>query len=141
MAIEASVRSAVPDRPAVQLRSPLTVWWVTLALVLLGDAVLTLAGICGWTPVDTLDQKIDLLNLRHRWPEVHRFFLDYVLLGQRGPSTFVTLPIFLWLCRSRRSFRPLVMLITALVVLNVSVGVVKVATGRWGPLVTRQAQA
>jgi membrane-associated phospholipid phosphatase len=132
-------RSATVQWLLARLRRQLTPLRLAFGLVLLAYIALTVAVIAGWTPVDALDQKIDLLRLRRRWPQVHRFFLDYVMLGQRGPSTFATLPIFAWLAWRRRSWQPLFRLAVALLVLNLSVGVVKVATGRWGPLVTRQA--
>lgn len=124
---------------AIQLRRQLTPRRIGFGLVLLAYLALIGVVIAGWTPVDALDQKVDLLRLRRRWPEVHRFFLDYVMLGQRGPSSFVMLPVFAFLSWRHRSWQPLARLLVALLVLNLSVGVVKVATGRWGPLVTRQA--
>lgn len=133
------LRHRLPPWLAPRVRRQLTPRRIGFALVLLAYFALIGVVIAGWTPVDALDQKVDLLRLRHRWPEVHRFFLDYVMLGQRGPSTFVMLPLFALLSWRRRSWRPLTLLGVALFVLNLSVGVVKVATGRWGPLVTRQA--
>lgn len=130
---------AASQRLTGLLRRQLTPRRIGFALVLLAYLALIGVVIAGWTPVDALDQKIDLLHLRQRWPAVHRFFLDYVMLGQRGPSTFAMLPLFALLSWRRRSWRPLLLLALALVVLNLSVGVVKVATGRWGPLVTQQA--
>jgi membrane-associated phospholipid phosphatase len=91
------------------------------------------------SPLDDLDQQIVALDLRGRWPGWHRFVLDYVMFGQRGPSTLAALPLIVWVARRRRSFAPFVMLGTALVLLNLSVGVIKVATGRYGPLVTAHA--
>jgi undecaprenyl-diphosphatase len=132
-------RSAVGRWLLARLHRQLTPLRLAFGAVLLAYIALTVAVIAGWTPIDALDQKIDLLRLKHRWPQVRRFFLDYVMLGQRGPSTFATLPIFAWLAWRRRSWQPLFRLAVALLVLNISVGVVKVATGRWGPLVTRQA--
>jgi undecaprenyl-diphosphatase len=55
------------------------------------------------------------------------------MLGQRGPATLLFLPFFFWVAWRRRSTAPLVMLVTALILLNVSVGVVKYAIGRVGP--------
>lgn len=57
----------------------------------------------------------------------------YVMLGQRGPATLLFLPYFIWTALRLRSARPLVMLGVALVLLNVSVGLVKIAVGRIGP--------
>ena len=55
------------------------------------------------------------------------------MLGQRGPATLVFLPLFIWLAWRRRTTYPLVVLAVSLVLLNVSVGIVKLATGRVGP--------
>ena len=60
------------------------------------------------------------------------------MLGQRGPATLLFLPWFIWVAKRDRSPRPLVLLGTSLVLLNVSVGVVKYAIRRVGPLSTQQ---
>ncbi|MEO8888791.1 MAG: phosphatase PAP2 family protein [Jatrophihabitantaceae bacterium] len=85
------------------------------------------------SPLNTLDANIAGLHLHRRWPGINRFMLDYVMLGQRAPSTMLALPWFLWICRRHRSFTPLIRLATALLLLNVSVGIVKITTGRYGP--------
>jgi undecaprenyl-diphosphatase len=93
------------------------------------------------SPLLTLDQ--DVLNLQLRWhyPQWAHPVATYVMLGQRAPATLVALPWFLWRCWMSRSARPLVMLGTALLVLNLTVGGVKEATGRLGPLATHQVHA
>jgi undecaprenyl-diphosphatase len=50
----------------------------------------------------------------------------------------VALPWFVWMSWRFRTARPLLLLGTALVVLNLSVGVVKLATGRQGPRQTHK---
>lgn len=62
------------------------------------------------------------------------------MLGQRGPSTAVALVWIGWLCRARRTLDPLIRFGVALLLLNVSVGVVKIGTGRWGPRITSHAR-
>ena len=104
-------------------------------IVYLALVVMVIVG----SPLDNLDQQIAALDLRGRWPGWHRFVLDYVMFGQRGPSTLAALPLIVWIARRRRSFAPFVTIGTALVLLNLSVGVIKVATGRYGPLVTAHA--
>jgi undecaprenyl-diphosphatase len=86
------------------------------------------------SPVLSLDKSILNLNLQANFPGYRRVIADYVMFGQRGPATLLALPVFFWLAWRERSTRPLVMLATALVLLNVTVGVVKYATGRMGPL-------
>jgi membrane-associated phospholipid phosphatase len=132
-------RRVRPRRSVELLRRQLTPRRIVFALVLLAYVALTVVVIAGWTPVDSLDRKIDLLHLRNRSPGAKHFFLDYVMMGQRGPSTLAMLPIFAFICWKRHSLRPCVQLVVALAVLNLSVGAVKVATGRWGPLATSRA--
>jgi membrane-associated phospholipid phosphatase len=108
-------------------------FWVTLAAYVL----LTVGVIMIHSPLLALDEWFYGLHLHVEHPQYERFVLDYVMLGQRGPATLVFLPYFCWVAWRTRSSRPLVMLGTALVLLNVSVGVVKLFTGRLGPQQTR----
>jgi membrane-associated phospholipid phosphatase len=107
-------------------------FWVTLLVY----ALVTL-GIMLETPLLDMDTWFYGLHLHVDYPQYERFVLDYVMLGQRGPATLVFLPYFIWVAWRTRSSRPLVMLGTALVLLNLSVGVVKLLTGRLGPQQTR----
>lgn len=94
------------------------------------------------TPVLSLDSYLKGLDLRHRLPESWKKWISfYVAFGQRGPSTLVFLPFFIWTAWRQRSPQPLVRLVTALILLNVSVGIVKVITGRLGPLHTHNTHA
>jgi undecaprenyl-diphosphatase len=86
------------------------------------------------SPVLTLDQYLAGLHLKAEYPGWRPWINGYVIFGQRGPATLAFLPVFLWAAWRSRSKRPLVMLVTALVLLNLSVGVVKYATGRVGPM-------
>jgi membrane-associated phospholipid phosphatase len=106
-----------------------------LTLVLLAYLGLTLAVVFR-SPVLTLDTHLSHLHLSRRYPSWRPVVKGFVLFGQRGPATLAFLPVFAWLTWRRRSSRPLVMLGTALVLLNLSVGVVKLAVGRVGPLQT-----
>lgn len=120
--------------------SPRRISWraVAFAVLLLAYILLTL-GVIFRSPVLSLDTDLVKLDLRHRYPEWKHPILDYVMFGQRGPATFAFLPYFLWVAWRRRSTQPLVLLGTALLLLNLSVGVVKLATGRIGPLHSHQA--
>ncbi len=115
-------------------RAPRVSWRVwALGALLAVYALLTVAVIYR-SPLLRLDSWFYDLHLQRQiaqgWKPVIR---DYVIFGQRGPSTLVFLPFFFWVAWRTRSSRPLVMLVTALVLLNLSVGVVKVAIGRVGP--------
>jgi membrane-associated phospholipid phosphatase len=133
----AGLRPAV-GRPLASLRSALTWRHAVFALTLAVYAALTIMIITG-SPIDTLDEKIVALHLHARWPGINRFMLDYVMLGQRAPSTLLALPWFVWLCHRHRTFTPLIRLATGLLLLNISVGIVKIVTGRYGPLRTTNA--
>ena len=111
---------------------------VSFGATLLTYVLLTLA-IMFRTPVLTVDKWVYGLHLHVQYPQYNRFVLDYVMLGQRGPATLMCLPYFFWVVWRTRSPHPLVMLGTSLVLLNVSVGVVKLLTGRLGPRQTRLA--
>jgi membrane-associated phospholipid phosphatase len=113
---------------------------IWFALVLFAYIVLIL-GVIRWSPFLTIDKDVFRLDLRQRYPEWFYPLHTYVMLGQRAPATLVALPWFVWRAWKSRSPRPLVMLGTALIVLNLSVGVVKVATGRLGPRATPQVHA
>jgi membrane-associated phospholipid phosphatase len=124
-----------PRLPARDTRVP----WRAIAFVaLLIVYVLLILGVVHRSPLITMDRDIWHLNLRARWPQWWSVLNTYVMLGQRAPSTIVALPWFIWMCWRFRSARPLLTLGTALIVLNLSVGVVKLATGRQGPRQTHK---
>jgi membrane-associated phospholipid phosphatase len=73
---------------------------------------------------------------KHMWgkhPQYHWPVFYWVMLGQRGPATLAFLPLFIWTAWRRRTTQPLVLLVTSLILLNVSVGIVKYSIGRAGP--------
>jgi membrane-associated phospholipid phosphatase len=111
----------------------LTARGVTFAAVLAAYIVLTILVLVP-SPILTLDKTLFDLHLLGHHPGYRGFIDWYVLFGQRGPATLAFLPFFFWVAWRERSIRPLVLLVTALVLLNVTVGVVKYATGRIGPL-------
>lgn len=87
------------------------------------------------SPVGRFDRYVYTLHFRRDILTTFQydFLLKYVYLGQRGFATFVFLPYFIWTALRLRSARPMVMLVVALILLNVSVGLVKIITGRIGP--------
>ena len=127
-------------QPAPARRSPwlalCTPRWAVFFAVLVGYAVLT-AGVMFRTPVLTLDDTLYGLHLHVRHPALEPLAHVLELLGQRGPATLLALPYFFWVAYRSRSSRPLVMLGIALIVLNLSVGVVKVLCGRLSPQQSR----
>lgn len=132
--MDQSTRAPVARTRPVSRRAAL------FALVLFLYLVLIL-GVIQWSPFLTLDRDVFRLGLPGRFPEWFHPVHTYVMLGQRAPATLVALPWFVWRSWKSRSSRPLVMLVTALIVLNLSVGVVKLATGRIGPSATRHVHA
>jgi membrane-associated phospholipid phosphatase len=110
------------------------------ALVLFAYLILIL-GVVHWSPFLTIDRDVFHLDLVQHYPGWFYPLHTYVMLGQRAPATLVALPWFAWRAWKSRSPRPLLMLVTALIVLNLSVGVVKIATGRLGPHATPKVHA
>jgi membrane-associated phospholipid phosphatase len=102
-------------------------------LGLLVAYVLLTVAILLKTPVLDIDSSIVKLNLKGTYPKLYHPIHTYVTLGQRRPLTQYVLPILLAISLWRRTPRPMISMFVAIVVLNVSVGVVKVATGRLGP--------
>jgi membrane-associated phospholipid phosphatase len=103
------------------------------AVLLAIYAVLTVLVVVRNGPTVRLDEWVANLRLKHRWPGLYDWINFYIHIGQRAPSTAVALPWILWRCWRLNSKTPFVRLVAALLLLNLSVGVVKVATGRIGP--------
>jgi membrane-associated phospholipid phosphatase len=124
------VRTPVAHPPAsteVSLRA------VAFGVLSVAYGLLTLGVLVDPSPVLSADQW--WLN-QHMWgnhPQYHYVIYHYVILGQRAPATLAFLPVFIFVAWRERTSRPLVMLATSLLLLNVSVGVVKYAIGRIGP--------
>ncbi len=108
---------------------------VVFALLVVVYVAVTV-GVVHRSPLLTLDTDLFRLDLKARFPQWRDFVKYYVMFGQRGPATLVFLPWFCWVAWRNRTPRPLTMLGAALVLLNLSVGVVKLLTGREGPLQT-----
>ncbi|MFJ1757108.1 phosphatase PAP2 family protein [Kitasatospora sp. NPDC088134] len=91
-----------------------------------------LAVLTGSRLVD-LDWALQRLHPYRQWPGALPYLDVWVVAGQRGPTA---LAACLWLglrCRRTRSARPLLVMGTALLLLNLTVGGVKLLTGRLGP--------
>ncbi len=122
--------------PAHRTRSRATIrlsWRGVLVIAAVAGYLLLTLGIVFHSPVLTLDADLFGLNLRQNHSDWKPWVTVVELFGQRGPATLVFLPLFVWMAWRGRTTRPLVMLGASLILLNLSVGVVKLATGRLGP--------
>lgn len=80
-----------------------------------------------------LDWQIMFFRPYEQWPQVHAF-LDYlVVLGQRGPTAVMVAAWLGWRSWRQHTLRPLIALGVALLLLNITVGSVKLGLGRLGP--------
>ena len=80
-----------------------------------------------------LDWWVMMFKPYEHWPALQPFLNIYVIAGQRGPSSIVVGIWLAWRCWRQRSWRPLLVMGVALVLLNMSVGAVKIGMGRLGP--------
>jgi len=113
----------------------------TLFLIVLGAYVLLTAAVVFGSPLDIIDRTAAASDLAHHFPRATPWVLRYVMLGQRGPSSHVAFVYLVYRAARQRSWRPLVLFITALTMLNVTVGAIKLATGRLGPALTTHPRA
>ncbi|WP_066944541.1 phosphatase PAP2 family protein, partial [Streptomyces lushanensis] len=81
----------------------------------------------------TLDWKVMLFRPYQQWPDLHAFLDYFVVLGQRGPTAVMIAAWLGWRSWRQHTLRPLLALGTALLLLNVTVGAVKLGLGRLGP--------
>lgn len=128
-----SARRAVPEaHPKLTVRTSPRVltFWILLAVYV----AVTVLVLVPSSPLLSFDQALAGLHLKAHHPAYRPWIDGYVTFGQRGPATLAFLPFFIWVAWRQRSKRPLVLLGAALVMLNVTVGVVKYATGRVGPM-------
>ncbi|KIF70540.1 hypothetical protein HY68_21280 [Streptomyces sp. AcH 505] len=81
----------------------------------------------------TLDWKVMLFRPYQQWPGLHAFLDYFVVLGQRGPTAVMIAAWLGWRSWRQHTLRPLLALGAALLLLNVTVGAVKLGLGRLGP--------
>jgi undecaprenyl-diphosphatase len=136
-ALETTPLPARPRRPR-RPRRRITIRRAAFVILAALYLALTVAVVLP-SPVIDLDRSLFGLDLYDRAPSLWPGINTYVMLGQRAPVTFAALPWMLWRCWRMRTRTPLVRLLVALFVLNVSVGVVKLFVGRNGPLHTPNA--
>ncbi|MGW2658243.1 phosphatase PAP2 family protein [Streptomyces sp. NPDC001478] len=80
-----------------------------------------------------LDWKVMLFRPYQQWPGIHAFLDYYVVLGQRGPTAVMVACWLGWRSWRQHTLRPLLTLGASLLLLNLSVGAVKIGLGRLGP--------
>ncbi|HET6860061.1 MAG TPA: phosphatase PAP2 family protein, partial [Streptomyces sp.] len=81
----------------------------------------------------TLDWKVMLFRPYEQWPELHAFLDYFVVLGQRGPTAVMVAAWLGWRSWRQHTLRPLLTLGASILLLNVTVGAVKLGLGRLGP--------
>ncbi|MER5641935.1 phosphatase PAP2 family protein [Kitasatospora sp. NPDC002227] len=94
--------------------------------------LVVVAVLCDTKLVD-LDWALKQLRPYKRWPEIQPFLNVWIVAGQRGPSAIVASVWLGWRCWRARTVRPLLVMGAALLLLNITVGAVKIVTGRLGP--------
>ncbi|MFH8618575.1 phosphatase PAP2 family protein [Streptomyces sp. NPDC017979] len=80
-----------------------------------------------------IDWKVMLFRPYQQWPQLHAFLDYFVVLGQRGPTAVMVAAWLGWRSWRQHTLRPLLALGVALLLLNVTVGSVKIGLGRLGP--------
>ncbi|MFI8080999.1 phosphatase PAP2 family protein [Kitasatospora sp. NPDC086009] len=103
-----------------------------LALTSLGY-LMVVAGVLLDTPLVDLDWAVRLARPYERWPGPQPLLDNWVVAGQRGPSAVAAFAWLGWRALRLRRLRPLLVMGAALLLLNVTVGAVKIVTGRLGP--------
>ncbi|MET9385064.1 phosphatase PAP2 family protein [Streptomyces sp. NPDC002928] len=122
-----------PERPAhidvpKMSRHRLVLFSATLAFYL---AIVWAVVITSW--LVRLDWQVMFFRPYQQWPEIHAFLDYYVVLGQRGPTAVMVAAWLGWRSWRQHTLRPLLMLGTSLLLLNITVGAAKLGMGRLGP--------
>ncbi|WP_124266529.1 phosphatase PAP2 family protein [Streptomyces sp. ADI98-10] len=121
-----------PEPPKIEAprmsRHRIALFGGTLAFYL---AIVWAVLITSW--LVALDWKVMLFRPYQQWPELHAFLDYYVVLGQRGPTAVMVACWLGWRSWRQHTLRPLLVLGTSLLLLNVTVGAVKLGLGRLGP--------
>ncbi|WP_326696757.1 phosphatase PAP2 family protein [Streptomyces sp. NBC_01754] len=121
-----------PEPPKIEIprmsRHRIALFGGTLVFYL---AIVVAVLVSSW--LVALDWKVMLFRPYQQWPELHAFLDYYVVLGQRGPTAVMVAAWLGWRSWRQHTLRPLLTLGTSLLLLNVSVGAVKLGLGRLGP--------
>ncbi|MDJ1136766.1 phosphatase PAP2 family protein [Streptomyces iconiensis] len=118
-----------PRLPATRMsRIRLSLFSTTIAFY-----VAIVVAVLASTWLVQLDWQVMLFRPYKQWPEVHGFLDAFVVLGQRGPTAVLVAAWLGWRSWRQRTLRPLLALGFSLLLLNVTVGAVKIGLGRLGP--------
>ncbi|MFJ8861319.1 phosphatase PAP2 family protein [Streptomyces sp. NPDC102451] len=121
-----------PEPPKIEIprmsRHRIALFGGTLAFYL---AIVVAVLVSSW--LVALDWKVMLFRPYQQWPELHAFLDYYVVLGQRGPTAVMVASWLGWRSWRQHTLRPLLTLGASLLLLNLSVGAVKLGLGRLGP--------
>lgn len=110
------------SRTRLSLFSTTVVFYVAIVVAVLASTWLV-----------RLDWQVMLFRPYKQWPEIHGFLDAFVVLGQRGPTAVLVAAWLGWRSWRQRTLRPLLVLGFSLLLLNISVGAVKIGLGRLGP--------
>ncbi|MFG3260153.1 phosphatase PAP2 family protein [Streptomyces sp. NPDC048172] len=95
--------------------------------------VAIVVAVLGTTWLVQLDWQVMLFRPYKQWPEWHGALDAFVVMGQRAPTAVLVASWLGWRSWRQRTLRPLLALGVSLLLLNVTVGAVKIVTGRLGP--------
>ncbi|MCU7825651.1 phosphatase PAP2 family protein [Kitasatospora sp. DSM 101779] len=123
----ASAPPTVPARTPIGRRRALLI----AATALVYAAVVV--GVLADTALVRFDWWLELLKPYKRWPEVQPLLDVWIVAGQRGPAAIAACLWLGWRSWRTRTVRPLLVMGAALLLLNITVGGVKIITGRLGP--------
>ncbi|KUJ67290.1 hypothetical protein ACZ90_29910 [Streptomyces albus subsp. albus] len=105
--------------------------------VLLGSTLAVYAaiviGVLTTSWLVELDWQVMLYRPYKQWPEFHTLLDYFVVMGQRGPTAVAVAAWLGWCSWRQRTLRPLLVLGTSLLLLNITVGAAKLGMGRLGP--------
>ncbi|WP_055553197.1 phosphatase PAP2 family protein [Streptomyces sp. NBRC 110028] len=93
----------------------------------------TVIGVLTTSWLVEFDWQVMLFRPYKQWPEFHMFLDYFVVMGQRGPTAVAVAAWLGWCCYQQRTLRPGLVLGTSLLLLNMTVGAVKIGFGRLGP--------
>ncbi|MFF4523633.1 phosphatase PAP2 family protein [Streptomyces bluensis] len=106
---------------------------MTLFALVAGAYVAVFVALLARSPLLRLDWRLAMWRPFRQWPELRELVDVLVVAGQRGPTMTMALAWLGWRYLRSRNPRPLLVFLAALGLLNVSVGAVKLGTGRLGP--------
>ncbi|MBI0380834.1 phosphatase PAP2 family protein [Streptomyces albiflaviniger] len=123
----------VPMRVPGRIRCPLSRGQTIAFLVTAACYAAVLTAVLTGSQLVRFDWQVALFKPYAQWPRVRPVLDAFVITGQRGPTALAALAWAVWRGGRTRSLRPPLVLGVALLLLNVSVGAVKILTGRLGP--------